>query len=90
MFTNLLLRLRHLSPRAAEDPFVREVNVTRPVPRSRRSEWLLVIGWFLISLKCWATFWAVEHYAMPINAWWIVAPSLAAAAICTWIYWRRN
>jgi len=90
MFANLLFRLRNLSPRVAEDPFVREVTVTRPVPRSRRSELLLIIGWGLVGLKCWATFWAVKHYTMPVNAWWIVAPSLLAAAVCTWIYWRRN
>lgn len=90
MFANLLLRLRNLPPRASEEAFVREVTVVRPIPRNRRSELLLVIGWFLIGIKCWVTFWAVDRYDMPINAWWIVAPTLVAAAVCTWIYRRRN
>jgi hypothetical protein len=51
---------------------------------------LLMGGWFLIGIKCWGTFWAVNRYNMPINAWWIVAPTIAAAAVCTWIYRRRN
>jgi hypothetical protein len=90
MFANFLLRLRNLSPRAAEDPFVREIRIMRPVPRSRRSEMLLLVGWLLIALKTWGTFWIVQRYQMPFNPWWIVAPTLAAAAVCTWIYWRRN
>ena len=90
MFANLLLRLRSLSPHVAENPFVRDVKVTRPVPRNRRSELLILLGWGLIALKCWGTFWMVGHYHMPFNAWWIVAPSIVSAAVCTWIYWRRN
>ena len=90
MFANFLLRLRNISPHLADHPFVREVRVTRPIRRNRRSEVLLIVGWLLIALKCWATFWMVAHYRMPFNSWWIVAPTLGAAAICTWIYWRRN
>jgi hypothetical protein len=90
MFANLLFRLRNLTPSVANDPFVQAVRVSQPIPRNRRSEVLLVAGWGLIGLKCWATFWLVERYTMPFDPWWIVAPTIAAAAICTWIYWRRN
>ena len=90
MFANLLLRLRNLSPHVADDPFVRDVRVSHPIARNRRSELLIVGGWGLIGLKCWGTFWVVQRYAMPFDPWWIVAPTIAAAAVCTWIYWRRN
>ena len=90
MFANLLSAFKRPSPSESDGAFVQQVRVSRVVARSRRSEWLLVAGWILIALKCWATFWAVDHWAMPFNPWWIVAPTVLAAAACTWIYWRRN
>jgi hypothetical protein len=90
MFANLLPFRRRQTPRH-DTAFVRDVSVKRrPIGRNRRSERLLAVGWVLILLKCWGTIWAVDHYAMPINAWWIVFPTLVAAALCTWMYWRRN
>ncbi|HEX2101695.1 MAG TPA: hypothetical protein VHF69_13565 [Candidatus Synoicihabitans sp.] len=90
MFANLLERLHLRSPRAYDHAFVREVRVRRRVPRSRRVEVLLGLGWVLIALKTWSMFWMVDHYRMPFNAWWIVAPTWLAAAVCTWVYWRRD
>ncbi|MCF3651018.1 hypothetical protein [Synoicihabitans lomoniglobus] len=90
MFANFLPFLRRSPPPDSESAFVREVTVTRHEPRSRRSEMLLLGGWILIALKCVGTFWMVRHYAMPFNPWWIVLPTLAAAVLCTWVYWRRN
>lgn len=90
MFVYLLTFLRKGSAADADLLFVREVRVTRTVCRSRRSEVLLGAGWGVIALKTWGTFWLVDHYAMPFNAWWIVAPTWVAAALCTWVYLRRN
>jgi hypothetical protein len=66
------------------------VQARRHIGRNRRSERWIVLGWVLIGFKTWGTFWLVEHYDMPFNAWWIVLPTILAAAACTWIYWRRN
>ena len=90
MFANLLPFRHRSDPDEHDRAFVKEVTVKRPVRRSRRSEWLIIIGWALISVKCSATFWVVRHYQMPFNPWWIVLPTIAAAGLCTWVYWRRN
>mgnify|MGYP003651441771 FL=1 len=89
MFANLLPFRRRPTP-SPELAFVRDVNVNRSVGRNSRSEFWIVLGWVLIGLKTWGTFWLVERYAMPFNAWWIVLPTYLCAAVCTWIYWRRN
>ena len=90
MFANLLPFRRRDDGHSSDLAFVREVTVKRPVRRSRRSELLIGFGWALIGLKTWATFWVVGHYSMPFNPWWIVLPTFAAAALCTWVYLRRN
>lgn len=89
MFANLLPFLRRSSGSNSAD-FVENVQVRRRMGRSRAAERWIVLGWALIALKTWGTFWLVEHYAMPFNAWWIVLPTWLAAAVCTWIYWRRS
>jgi hypothetical protein len=89
MFANLLPFRRRSTP-SSDHAFVREVNVSRPVPRNYQSELWIVVGWMLIGLKTWGTFWLVEHYAMPFNPWWIVLPTYVCAVACTWIYWRRD
>lgn len=90
MFANLLPFLRRNSSTSSEMAFVRDVQVQRPIGRSRRSERWILLGWLLIGFKTWGTFWLVQHYKMPFNPWWIVLPTFFAAAVCTWIYWRRN
>lgn len=92
MFANLL-QLLGRRPRAGhyDLAFVAAVEVAAPrESRSRRSEWLLVICWLLIGLKSWGVWWLVEAYRMPFDAWWIIAPTLGAGAVCTGLYlWRR-
>lgn len=90
MFANLLPFRSPQDREANERAFIREVTVKRRLRRNRRSEVLLVAGWGLILLKCAGTFWLVDHYRMPFNPWWVVGPTLAAAALCTWVYLRRN
>jgi hypothetical protein len=68
--------------------FIREVRVTRRAPRSARASGFMLAGWILIALKCWAVVWAVEHYRVPVNAYWITVPSVIFAGVCTAIfYW---
>ena len=88
-----LARFLHRAPDPAEADraFVAEVHVRRTrEPRSRRSEAVLAIGWVLILLKCVAVYWACSAYAVPVDPWWVIAPSLLFAAVCTWLYWRRE
>lgn len=90
MFANLIQLLTgRPSDRNYDLAFVKEVEVTAQEGRSRRSEKLLCICWLLIGLKCAATVWLIETYHVPFSAWWIIAPTLGAAAICTGIYLRR-
>ena len=92
MFANLLqLIARRPRTGAYNLAFVSEVRVaTARESRSRRSEWLLAICWALIGLKCWGTWWLVEAYRMPFSAWWIIAPTIGAAAVCTGLYLLRR
>lgn len=89
MFANLLQLLNRQLPSEADQAFIREVHVEKRVSRNRRSEQLLLWGWIIIALKSVAMFWLVDRYAMPFNAWWIVAPTLAAGIVCTWVYLKR-
>lgn len=90
MFANLIQLLQGRSSLDYDRAFVKDVRIRQRTSRSRRSELLLAVGWLLIGFKTWAMFWLVDEYAMPFNAWWIVGPTLLAAAVCTWIYWRRD
>ena len=69
-----------------------EVRVTLPrEPRSRRSEFVLVVGWLLIGLKSVAIWWACDHYPeIKVNAWWVIGPTVFFGALCTWLYWQRD
>jgi hypothetical protein len=90
MFANLMQLLQRRPSPEYDRAFVKDVRIRHRTPRSRRSELLLGAGWLLIGLKSWAMFWMVDEYKMPFNAWWIVGPTLLAAAVCTWIYVRRD
>ncbi|MBL9205602.1 MAG: hypothetical protein JNN01_10990 [Opitutaceae bacterium] len=92
MFANLLHLITGSSPASPEynRAFVQDVAVQSVEPRSRRVERALILGWVLIIMKCVLIAWAISHYRIPIHATWIVAPTLAMAAICTVIYVRRR
>jgi hypothetical protein len=75
-----------------ERAFVREVRPVVPrVARSRRSERVLLAGWALIALKCWAVWWLLQRFEgrFELSAWWVNAPTLAAATLVTFVYFRR-
>ncbi len=92
MLANLLHFLhRRRTAEEYESAFVEGVEVRTPrEKRSRKSERILIVGWVLIALKALLVWWAIRAYAMPLNPWWIIAPTLGAAGVCTWLYLRRR
>lgn len=44
--------------------------------RSYPDRWLFVTAWTLIFAECSAVVWAVEHWAVPVAAGWIIGPTL--------------
>ena len=81
---------RKPSPGDADLAFISAVHVEHPrEPRSRRSELVLIGGWALVLLKCSLVWWACRVYAVPINPWWVIVPTLLGAGTCTLLYWRR-
>lgn len=91
MFANLFNFINRRRSAAYDQGFVREVRVARARLRSRRAERWIAVGWALIALKSAAIFWAVPRYHIPFSPWWVVAPTIAFAAVVTAIYflWRE-
>ena len=57
--------------------------------RSPRSEKWIAAGWVLILVKCAFIWWAIITYNVPIHPLWLVAPTIAFAALATALYiWR--
>jgi hypothetical protein len=88
-----LARFFHLRPDPSEieHAFVRDVKVKLPrESRSRRSELVLAMGWVLVLTKSLVVHWACHAYSVPFNPWWLIGPTVVFAALCTWLYWRRD
>lgn len=89
MFANLLQLITRRTPPDYARGFVKGVSVHHPVVRHRRVERVLLACWLLIVAKSWLVIWAVEHYHIPVNPLWVIAPTVAFAAVCTAVYiWR--
>ena len=73
-----------------ERGFVQEVRLVRRSPRNRKVERIFVICWLLIGVKSAAAIWAVRHYHIPFNPFWIIGPTVAFAALVTVVYWWRS
>jgi len=92
MFANLIRLLTRSDPpsQAYNVAFVKEVQVRRTEPRSRRVEKFLLWGWIAVVLKCAFVWWAMRHYHVPFHPDWIILPTLGMAGVCTALYcWRR-
>ena len=88
MLANLLRLITGRPSSGYERDFIQEVRVTHRAPRSARATRLLLLGWVLIALKCWAVVWAVGHYHVPVNPLWVTVPTVIFAGVCTAIfYW---
>ena len=80
----------HTSPK---DPAQSHVNITLTPqprePRSPRAEKWIAAGWVLILVNCAVNWWAILAYNVPIHPLWLVAPTIAFAALATALYiWR--
>ncbi len=90
MFANLFhLISRRMQP-GYDRRFVQGVAVREKTPRNRRVERLIWICWGLIGVKSVVVVWAVRHYAIPFSPLWVIAPTVAFAALCTAVYYWRN
>ena len=82
---------RQPDPTEVDQAFVEELDIAHPrEPRSRRAEIVIAVCWALILVKSAAIYWACHRYQVPINPWWLIGPTLAFAALCTLVYWRRD
>lgn len=81
---------RNVNADLANQAFVEKVRSGYPrESRSRRSELVLIGGWGLIIIKCLVVWWLIRVYAVPIHPGWVIFPTIGAAMVCTWLYWRR-
>lgn len=91
MFANLLQILTRRPPPSYDLAFVKDVRKANPPEaRSRRLERIIAVCWVLILLKGWAVTALIHRYQVPLNPWWINAPTVGAAGICTLIYILRR
>lgn len=93
MFHTLLLLV---TGRPAHDNPGRFVEDIRPVgslpvrARNARVEWLILICWLAIAVKCWLIVWVVGRYHMPFSPFWVNAPTVVFALLCTAVYFGRD
>ena len=90
MFANFLNLITRRAPAAYEYGFVREVRVTGNEPRHARTEKIILACWVLICAKSWLMIWLVGRYHVPINADWVIVPTVIFAAVCTVVYYGRR
>jgi hypothetical protein len=85
--------LRLINRRPALDyerGFVRGVNVRQRAPRNRRVERVLAVCWAVIALKSVVVVWLFDRYHVPVSSLWVIAPTVAFAALCTLVYLLRD
>ena len=75
---------------AYEKAFVKEVSVRRKIPRNRKVERMFIVCWILILLKSVLMLWLAQRHLIPFNPLWVIAPTFAAASLCTIVYWLRS
>jgi len=90
MFADLVRLINRRPPLDYERGFVRAVKVSSKAPRNRRVERMLGLGWLLIVFKSFGVYWLFDHYHVPVNALWVVAPTVIFAALCTAVYLLRD
>lgn len=90
MFPNLLRIFARRGSAHYEGHFVEQVRVQEKRPRNPSVDRLFLIAWILIAIKSVLVLWAVPHYHIPFSGWWVVAPTLIFAALCTAVYYGRR
>ena len=51
-----------------------------------RTRWFMGVAWIVILVKCLLVWWAMNHWQVPFHPAWIVAPTLAFAALASVIW----
>ncbi len=59
------------------------LDVEQYPPRVRL---VMAVAWVLIAIKCVVVWWAVERWHMPFHPMWVIAPTLAFAALATFLW----
>jgi hypothetical protein len=59
---------------------------------SRRTRWILEIGWLVIIAKCLAVPWIVARWQVPVHPGWVIVPTLIFGALVTLVViaWRKE
>jgi hypothetical protein len=73
-------------PTEIEPTFVQEIRPGQTTKGNPRVTRLIIIGWALIAIKSVVVWWACAHYALPFHPLWVIAPTVAFAALCTGVY----
>jgi hypothetical protein len=90
MFADLLRLVTRRPPVDYERGFVRGVRVHGRAPRNPRVERLILFCWAVIALKSVAVVWLFDRYHVPVNALWVIAPTVMFASLCTAVYLLRD
>ena len=90
MLTTLLQLILWRSPATYERAFIHTVHVREPLARRPWVERLILAGWLLIVVKCFAVVWVIDHWAVPFHPYWIIVPTILMAALGTAIYYWRD
>jgi hypothetical protein len=90
MFADFVRLISRRPPTDYERGFVRSVTVRDRSPRNRRLERLFAVCWVLIIIKSFAVVWLFDHYHVPVNPLWVIAPTLIFASLCTVVYLLRD
>ncbi len=51
-----------------------------------RVRWFMAVAWALIFTKCWAVWWVIDHWRVPVHPLWIIGPTLAFAVLASIIW----
>jgi uncharacterized membrane protein YgcG len=90
MFADLVRLISRRPPVDYERGFVRKVRVSERAPRNKRVERVIAICWVIILVKSFAVLWLFDRYNVPVNALWVIAPTVVFAALCTVVYLLRD
>jgi hypothetical protein len=90
MFADLVRLINRRTSADYERGFVRDVRVRRKAPRNPKVERLFAICWVVILIKSFVVIWLFDRYHVPVNALWVIAPTIVFAALCSAVYLLRD
>lgn len=69
-----------------DSPFIKDIRVREAPKTTPWATRLIIGGWILIGIKSVVVWWACAHYGLPFHPLWVIAPTVAFAALCTGVY----